>query len=55
MNIVHTFLKVHEILIRFKFSEIFFMYFVFRWGTPCKAATAEGQPSVNIFNNDNYQ
>ena len=29
------------------------MYFVFRWKAPCKAATAEGLPSLNIFNNNN--
>ena len=30
------------------------MYFVFRWRAPCKAATVEGPPAVNIFNNNNY-
>ena len=29
------------------------MYFVFRWRAPCKAATAEGLPSLNSFNNNN--
>ena len=29
------------------------MYYVFRWRAPCKAATPEGLPSLNIFNNDN--
>ena len=29
------------------------MYFVFRWRAPCKAATAEGLPSLNICNNNN--
>ena len=29
------------------------IYFVIRWRVPFKAATAEGLPSLNIYNNNN--